>query len=400
MTWAITAYLVPFAALQLVSGTIGERVGIARTVRIAYVAYAALSVLAAFAPSIEVFIGARALQGAANAFLTPLLLAAVAASSEEGAVGRTVGTFAAVQTTALVASPLIGGLAGEISWRLAFLAPAVAALALAALPLPGAGRAQADPPRLRSALTSRVGWLSTAAFLGYLSIAGLGFLVALRAADAFGLGSTERGALVASFGLAGALVGRWAGEFADRRGRVTAALIGAAGCAAAIPFLGVADSPTALAAAWLSAGLGSAFVWAGVNTMAVEAVPDNRAGATSLISAFKFAGSACAPLSGCRSTTSSRSWRSPRRRGLLALGRGRAAGARLAPAAEQVQQPLARGRHVDREVAEDDVGADADDGAAAARLPADLLVPEDASGPSTRRARRQGRRSSRRRGGP
>jgi MFS family permease len=295
VTWAITAYLVPFAALQLVSGTIGERVGITRTVRIAYVAYAALSVLAAFAPSIEVFIGARAMQGAANAFLTPLLLAALAASSEEGVVGRTVGTFAAVQTMALVASPLIGGLAGEISWRLAFLAPAVAALGLAALPLPVAG-AQADPPRLRSALTSRVGWLSLAAFLGYLSIAGLGFLVALQAADAFGLGSTERGVLVASFGLAGALAGRWAGEYADRRGRVTAALVGAAGCAAALPFLGLADSPTALAAAWLSAGLGSAFVWAGINTMAVEAVPDNRAGATSLISAFKFAGSACAPL--------------------------------------------------------------------------------------------------------
>jgi MFS family permease len=44
------------------------------------------------------------------------------------------------------------------------------------------------------------------------------------------------------------------------------------------------------------AGFGSAFVWAGVNTMAVEAVPGNRAGATSLVSAFKFAGSACAPL--------------------------------------------------------------------------------------------------------
>ena len=296
VTWAITAYLVPFAALQLVSGTIGERVGIARTVRIAYVAYAAMSVLAAFAPSMAVFITARALQGAANAFLTPLLLAALAASSPAGTVGRTVGTFAAVQTTALVASPLIGGLAGEISWRLAFLAPAVAALALAALPLPGAVNAESDPPRLRSALTSRVGWLSAAAFLGYLSIAGLGFLVALRAADAFGLGSTERGALVASFGLAGALVGRWAGKFADRRGRITATLVGAGGCAAAIPFLGIADSPTTLAAAWLSAGLGSAFVWAGVNTMAVEAVPGNRAGATSLISAFKFAGSACAPL--------------------------------------------------------------------------------------------------------
>jgi len=296
VTWGITAYLIPFAVLQLVSGTLGERFGIARTVRTAYVAYGLLSVAAAFAPSIEVFVGVRALQGASNAFLTPLLMAAVAASSPPGTVGRSVGTFAAVQTSALVASPLIGGLLGEVTWRLAFLAPAVAAVVLATLPLPGAGGAEAEPPRLRSALTPRVGWLSAAAFVGYLSTIGLAFLVALRAADGFGLGSTERGVLVASFGLAGAVVGRFAGEFADRRGRVTAALVGAGGCAAAMPFLGFADSPTAMAAAWLSAGVGSAFIWAGINTMAVEAVPGNRAGATSIVSAFKFAGNACAPL--------------------------------------------------------------------------------------------------------
>jgi MFS family permease len=312
VTWGITAYLIPFAALQLVSGTIGERLGIARTVRTGYVAYAGLSLLAAFAPSIEVFIAARALQGAANAFLTPLLLAALAESTAPGGVGRAVGTFAAVQTAALVASPLIGGLAGELTWRLAFLAPAVAALALAGtvsslrlsppadasrrLALPGARDAHAEPPRLRTALTRRVGWLSAAAYLGYLCIAGMGFLVALRAADAFGLGSTERGLLVASFGLSGVLVGRAAGGFADRRGRVTAALLGAVVCAVTVPLLGVAGSPETLALAWLAAGAGSAFVWAGVNTMAVEAVPGNRAGATSVISAFKFAGNALAPL--------------------------------------------------------------------------------------------------------
>ena len=66
VTWGITAYLIPFAAFQLVSGTLGERFGIVRTVRVAYVAYAALSVLAAFAPGIEAFIAARAFQGASN----------------------------------------------------------------------------------------------------------------------------------------------------------------------------------------------------------------------------------------------------------------------------------------------------------------------------------------------
>jgi MFS family permease len=296
VTAAITVYLVPFAVLQLVSGAVGQRLGVGRTVRAAYAVYAVASILAAFAPGIEVFLGLRAVQGAANAFLSPLLLAALAESSPAGSVGRSVGTFAAVQTAAMVASPLVGGLAGEITWRLAFVAPALAALVLAALPLPGADSAQAETPPMRAAFTARVGWLSAAAYLGFLSTVGLSFLVALRAADAFGLGSTERGLLVASFGAAGVLVGRPAGGLADRRGRFTAALGGSAVCAAVLPLLGVAGSPATLSLAWLVVGIGSAFVWAGVNTLTVEAVPASRAAATSVISAFKFAGSATAPL--------------------------------------------------------------------------------------------------------
>ncbi len=41
---SIPAYLVPFAALQLVSGTLGERLGRRRVVRTGYIAYALLSV--------------------------------------------------------------------------------------------------------------------------------------------------------------------------------------------------------------------------------------------------------------------------------------------------------------------------------------------------------------------
>jgi hypothetical protein len=47
---------------------------------------------------------------------------------------------------------------------------------------------------------------------------------------------------------------------------------------------------------FLVTGLGSTLVWAGINTLAVEAVPGNRAGGTSVISAFRFAGNAAAPV--------------------------------------------------------------------------------------------------------
>ena len=84
---AIPAYFVPFAAFQLVSGTIGERMGRRRVVRAGYVAYAITSVAAAAAPTIGLFIVARAASGTANAFLTPLLLAGLAEVVPPGSLG-------------------------------------------------------------------------------------------------------------------------------------------------------------------------------------------------------------------------------------------------------------------------------------------------------------------------
>ncbi len=106
---AIPAYLVPFAVVQLVSGTVGERLGRRRVVRAGYLAYALFSVAGAIAPTLGMFLGARALQGAANAFLTPLVLAGLADASPPGRLGRSIGTFAAVQTAAIALSRCAGG---------------------------------------------------------------------------------------------------------------------------------------------------------------------------------------------------------------------------------------------------------------------------------------------------
>ena len=93
---AVPAYLVPFALLQVVSGTIGERIGRRRAVRAAYLVYAVALLLAAVAPSIGVFLVSRGLQGTANAFTTPLLLAGLADAVPAGERGRAVGMFAGV----------------------------------------------------------------------------------------------------------------------------------------------------------------------------------------------------------------------------------------------------------------------------------------------------------------
>ena len=125
---------------------------------------------------------------------------------------------------------------------------------------------------------------------------GVGFLVSIRAADSFGLGPTARGLLLAGFGFSGVIAGRPAGNLVDRRGRVAHHDRGRAGLrgdrAAARDR---ADAPGWMAAAWLAAGVGSALIWAGLNTLTVRAAPANRAGAVSFIGAWKFAGNAAGP---------------------------------------------------------------------------------------------------------
>ena len=155
--------------------------------RAAYLAYAVASLAVAASGSIGPSWSPGRFQGAANAFVTPLLLAALAEETPVESLGRSMGTFAAVQTAGVVSAPLCGGLAGALDYRLAFLVPAGVAVALALVPIPTTERpGEGDGARLRSAFTPRSGWVSGAAFLAYLAITGLGFLVALRAATPSG----------------------------------------------------------------------------------------------------------------------------------------------------------------------------------------------------------------------
>ena len=233
---AITAYMVPFAVLQLFSGTLAERLGPRRVVRAGYIGFGAAALGCALAPEIWSFLAARAVMGASNAFLSPILLAALSEVVAPAVLGRTVGTFAAAQTAGLTFAPILGGVLGEINWRLAFVLVAVVSVVLA-LPkqtLGAAERAATDAPRasFRTLLNRWIALLATQAMLGYLGFTAIGFVLVLVAADEFALGSSARGLLVAGYGIGGILFGRYAGSVVDRIGRPSAALAGAVACTA------------------------------------------------------------------------------------------------------------------------------------------------------------------------
>jgi MFS transporter, ACDE family, multidrug resistance protein len=210
---AITVYMVPFAALQLVSGTLAERLGARRVVRSGYVVYGAAAVACALAPEIWGFLAARAVMGAANAFLSPILLAALSEVVAPEVLGRSVGTFAAAQTAGLTLAPILGGAIGEVSLRFAFILVAAVAVVLALPRLsmaPAERRAEEEGASMRVLLNRWITLLAVQGLLGYLGFTAIGFLLVLVAADEFGLGSIWRGLLVAGYGIGGILLGRYA----------------------------------------------------------------------------------------------------------------------------------------------------------------------------------------------
>ena len=148
---------------------------------------------------------------------------------------------------------------------------------------------------MRSLLTRRLGFLCAAAFLGYATVAGVGYMVSFYARDEMGLGPLERGMVLACFGSSGFLLGRPLGGVVQSIGRIPAVVIGALMSAACVAPLGFSTEPWQLAVLWTLAGAGSVLLWTGLNTLAVESVPENRGGATSVFGAFRFAGSALSP---------------------------------------------------------------------------------------------------------
>jgi EmrB/QacA subfamily drug resistance transporter len=119
--WVVESYLLALVALLLVGGSLGDQFGRRRIFVIGLLAFGATSILCAVAPTVEVLIGARALQGVAGALLVPGSLAIVAASFEGAARGRAVGIWTAWTGIAVVIGPAGGGaLIEALSWRAIF----------------------------------------------------------------------------------------------------------------------------------------------------------------------------------------------------------------------------------------------------------------------------------------
>jgi EmrB/QacA subfamily drug resistance transporter len=121
-TYATSGYLATLAALLILAGALADYFGRRRIFSIGLAGFGIASVLCGLAPSLELFVLFRILQGAAGALLVPCSLSIITATFEGPQRARAFGIWAAATSATTLAGPILSGLLVEyVSWRVAFL---------------------------------------------------------------------------------------------------------------------------------------------------------------------------------------------------------------------------------------------------------------------------------------
>ncbi|WP_460720511.1 MFS transporter [Nocardia heshunensis] len=199
LLWIIDVYGFLVAGLLLTMGTIGDRIGRRRLLIIGAAAFAAVSIIAAFAPSAPVLIGCRALLGVAGATLAPSTLSLIFtmfrdAAQRSVAVGVWVGAYSVGGSI----GPLAGGIMLEHFWWGSVFLLAVPVMVLLIVLAPRVLPEYRDPDAGRLDLISAA--LCTSAML--LVVFGM------KKAAQDGPGPAALGALAVGFGIGAIFVRR------------------------------------------------------------------------------------------------------------------------------------------------------------------------------------------------
>ncbi|WP_241387020.1 MFS transporter [Rhodococcus sp. CH91] len=166
MQWVIDGYTVPYAALMLLFGVLGDRYGRRRALLVGLAAFAGGAVYGSLADSAVEVVVARIVMGTGAAVIMPATLSLLVAMFPAHERTRAISAWAATSGLAIALGPLLAGwLLESHSWGSTFLinVPIAALAAVAAMILVPASRADD---------LTRIDWIG-----GALSVIALGGIV-------------------------------------------------------------------------------------------------------------------------------------------------------------------------------------------------------------------------------
>jgi len=122
LQWVVDVYTLVLASLLILAGATGDRFGRRRVFQIGLTVFALGSLLCSMAPSIEMLIAARFVQGLGGSMMNPVALSLIS-QVFTGRVerARALGVWGAVVGISMALGPTVGGLLIQyVSWRAVF----------------------------------------------------------------------------------------------------------------------------------------------------------------------------------------------------------------------------------------------------------------------------------------
>ena len=121
LLWIVNSYALLLASLILVGGSLGDHYGRKRIYAIGIVVFMGTSFICGIAPTTEILIASRTVQGIGGALMIPGSLAIVSAYFDDDRRGWAIGIWSAFTMMTSIAGPILGGwLAENGLWRMVF----------------------------------------------------------------------------------------------------------------------------------------------------------------------------------------------------------------------------------------------------------------------------------------
>jgi predicted MFS family arabinose efflux permease len=297
-----SVYYLLFGATQIVWGTLSDRLGRVRVMRLTLLGAAVAGVLSTLAPSLWSLLLARAFTGSFFGAINPTSMVYVGDAVPIQRRQRAVAEIMAATSLGTAVATVGAGLAAQfVSWRLAFAAPALAALglsfALARLPETVTVRKESALRKIRRILQCR--WALLIVILGVLEggaiFGGLTYLA--PALESQGQPATVAGFATAVYGLATVVSTGALKRIGSRLQPPPLIAIGAALIAGGYLVATAAGEITGIVVASALIGSGFAFLHSTLLTWATDIVPEARGTTVALFTTGVFGGSAIATAS-------------------------------------------------------------------------------------------------------
>ena len=149
LQWTVSAYTVVMASLLMFSGSMADRLGRKRIFVTGLTVFSAASLLCSLAPSVELLVVSRVLQGVGASMLNPVAMSIITNTfTEPRERAQAVGIWGAVFGIAMALGPIVGGgLVATAGWPWIFLINVPLGLAAIVLTLRFVPESRAPRPR-------------------------------------------------------------------------------------------------------------------------------------------------------------------------------------------------------------------------------------------------------------